>query len=315
MTDKELLYVKTVAEERNVTRAAEKLHIAQPSLTQCLRRIETRLEFELFERGKKGVELTEAGRVVFDAACEMLKTWDAALDRLKELRGREAGSLTVGASWYGTTLVLTRAVTAFNRRWPDVTVRLVEKNTADLLTLLRNGEIDAALTHEYPQGHPLKTTERGLTQRELFTERFCVLAHERFGLDRRARRDQFGEPEIDLAKLSDVPLIAFSAGQRIRRVADFAFSQAGVQPKVALTTYGFPSAVELVAQGAGAALLPELYARRVLASEQYKMIRRFRVPGQYAAEWTTAVCCRRSQKLPDPVKNLISILKRIDPYA
>ena len=112
MTDKELLYVKTVAEERNVTRAAEKLHIAQPSLTQCLRRIETRLEFELFERGKKGVELTEAGRVVFDAACEMLKTWDAALDRLKELRGREAGSLTVGASWYGTTLVLTRAVTA-----------------------------------------------------------------------------------------------------------------------------------------------------------------------------------------------------------
>ena len=315
MTDKELLYVKTVAEEHNVTRAAEKLHIAQPSLTQCLRRIEARLDFELFERGKKGVELTEAGRVVYDVACEMLKTWDAALDRLKELRGRETGSLTVGASWYGTTLVLTRAVTEFSRRWPDVAVRLVEKNTADLLALLRSGEIDAALTHEYPQGHPLKTIERGLILRELFTERFCVIAHERFDLDRLAKRDRSGEPELDLAALAEIPLIAFSAGQRVRRVADFALSQAGVRPKVGLTTYGFPSAVDLVAQGAGAALLPELYARRALAQEQYKMIRRFRVPGQYAAEWTLAVCCRRSQKLPDPVKNLISILKRIDPYA
>lgn len=86
MTDKELPRVKTVAEERNVARAAEKLHIARPSPTRTLRRVEQRLDRELFSRGGNGVELTEAGRVVCEAAREMLSVYDAALKRVGALR-------------------------------------------------------------------------------------------------------------------------------------------------------------------------------------------------------------------------------------
>ena len=59
MTDKELLYIKTIAEEHNITKAAEKLHVAQPSLTQCIKRIEKSLDCPLFYRKKTGLVLTD----------------------------------------------------------------------------------------------------------------------------------------------------------------------------------------------------------------------------------------------------------------
>ena len=116
MTDKELLYIKTIADEGSITRAAELLHIAQPSLTQTLQRIERQLECQLFLRRKNGVELTEAGRCLYSAACEMLRIYSAALEKLSTLRGGRA--VRVGASWYNTTLVLTAAVTEFGRCFP-----------------------------------------------------------------------------------------------------------------------------------------------------------------------------------------------------
>ncbi len=315
MTDKELLYIKTVAEKRNVTRAAEALHIAQPSLTQTLRRVEGRLGCELFSRGRNGVELTEAGRVVYEAACEVLRVYDAALKRVDSLRRQKTRALTVGASWYSTLLVLTGVVTEFSRRFPQVQVQLVEKNSDELLRLLRDGAIDAALVHEFPAGHPENKPQNDLRAISLFDERFCVACHEKYDLDGVARFLPDGTREIDLAELRDVPVVVFSSAQRVRRVADYAFSRAGVVPRASLTTYGFPSAAEMVCRGAGAVLMPELYARRIASQEAYTKIRLYRIPQTYAASWTLSVCLRKSDKQPDSVRELISMLRSARPYA
>ena len=69
MTDKELLYIKTIAEEHNITKAAEKLHVAQPSLTQCIKRIEKSLDCPLFYRKKTGLVLTDGGKLYYETAC------------------------------------------------------------------------------------------------------------------------------------------------------------------------------------------------------------------------------------------------------
>ena len=312
MTDKELLYIKTVAEERNITRAAEKLHIAQPSLTQTLQRVENRLGCRLFLRRKDGVEPTEAGRCVYDAACEMLRVYGAALERLEQMKGGRR-SVRVGASWYNTTLVLTAAVTEFGRCYPSAGVQMIEKSTAQLLDLLNAGELDLCLTHEYPAEYPSRPDAR-LSVLPLFREPFCAAAHESFGLDGHLRPVPGGPDELDMAVLSTLPAVAFSEGQRIRHITDFAFARAGIAPKIVLTTYGSPSAMEIVERGAGFALLPERYAAREIERGR-KKVRQYRLPAACAAYWTAAVCVRRAEILPDPVKTLISILKRCDPYA
>ena len=312
MTDKELLYIKTVAEERNITRAADKLHIAQPSLTQTLQRIENRLECSLFLRRKDGVTLTEAGKCLYEAACEMLRVYDLALQRIGELKGGDR-PVRAGASWYNTTLLLAVAVTEFSRRFPASDVKLIEKSTAQLLELLFAGELDLCLTHEYPDEYPSRPDAR-LAITPLFREAFCVVAHESFVLDGRVRKTPDGGNELDMTALSELPCVAFSEGQRIRHIADFVFARAHVVPKVVLTTYGFPSAMEIVERGAGFALLPELYVRREIERGR-KKVRHYPVPAACAAYWTAAVCVRRSEILPDPVKELISILKSRKPYA
>ncbi|MBR1896530.1 MAG: LysR family transcriptional regulator substrate-binding protein, partial [Pyramidobacter sp.] len=148
----------------------------------------------------------------------------------------------------------------------------------------------------------------------LFREEFCVAAHQSLGLDRHVRASAGGVPELDMSSLAGLPVVAFSEGQRIRHITDFVLARAGVKPGKAPTTYGFPSALGLAAQGAGFVLLPELYARRELG-RGYEKVRQYRLPADCAAYWTAAVCVRKAEILPDLVKTFISILKRCDPYA
>ena len=106
MTDRELLYFKTIAEVRNITKAAEKLHIAQPSLTQCLQRIEKNLDCVLFYRKKQGLELTKAGELYYQTACRTLELWDDFARKMAGLKEQNHRQLTIGASWYNTNLAL-----------------------------------------------------------------------------------------------------------------------------------------------------------------------------------------------------------------
>ena len=102
MTDKELIYIKTIADEKNLTRAAEVLHIAQPSLTQLLHRIEDRLGTVLFVRDKKGMTLTAAGQLYYAMAEEVLSCRQAFLEKLAQLKLENNQKLNISASWYNT---------------------------------------------------------------------------------------------------------------------------------------------------------------------------------------------------------------------
>ena len=93
MTDRELLYIKTIAEEHNITHAAQKLCIAQPSLTQSLQRIERSLNCSLFHRQKNGFFLTPEGELYYETACQMLTLWDNFLNQLSDRNKMNGGIL------------------------------------------------------------------------------------------------------------------------------------------------------------------------------------------------------------------------------
>ena len=178
MTDKELLYIKTIAEEHNITKAAEKLHVAQPSLTQCIKRIEKSLDCPLFYRKKTGLVLTDGGKLYYETACRILKIWDQFSEEISNRNQMNGGKLTIGASWYNTILILTRVLGTYSERYPNVDVRLVEKNSSGLAQQLEKGELDLVLVHQYPKEYPYQKEPEGksFVAVPLVQERFLLAA-------------------------------------------------------------------------------------------------------------------------------------------
>ncbi len=309
MRDKELLYIKTIAEEKNITRAAEKLHVAQPSLTQCVQRIEKELNSPLFYRQKSGLILTDAGNLYYQMACQVLEIWDSFSKQIDNMQQITKGSLTIGASWYNTILILTSFLPIYAKKYSQVEVHLQEKNSTELERLLALGEVDLILAHQYPEKLSIRKNfdSKRLVHIPLLKEPFCAVVSKKYSISSGNEREATHFPMINLEELASVPYVRFNDNQRIRHISDFLLEEAAICPPVAVSTYGFPSAFELVSQGMGFTFLPEYYIRRFVSD--ISSVRVYSLPQSYAAYWTTSICYYHSDYMPVTVVRFLEMIK------
>ncbi|MEC5342834.1 LysR family transcriptional regulator [Brenneria populi] len=140
-----LRYFVAVASTRHFTRAAEKLGISQPPLSQQIKKLEHEIGTPLFKRLTRGVEMTEAGKVLYEDARQILSLTDAAVDRARSIARGERGSFNVGfsasSSFHPTVLQLLHA---YRQRYPQVQLNPRQENTPDLIAALHNRNIDVA---------------------------------------------------------------------------------------------------------------------------------------------------------------------------
>lgn len=316
MKDRELLYIKTIAEEKNITRTAQKLHVSQPSLTQCVQRIEKELNCPLFYRQKSGLVLTDAGRLYYDAACKILDIWNDFSKEIENMQQTTTGSLSIGASWYNTLLILTNFLPSYTRQYPQVEVRLSEKNSNELERLLSVGDLDLILTHQYP---PELSTKREFESKRLhyvplLRESFCAVISRQYAPSGGSSAGEAGFPLLDMQRLADIPYVQFNDNQRIRHITDFVLAQAGLNPAVAVSTYSFPSVFQLVSSGMGFTFLPEQYVRRFVPDLSGVQI--YAIPDCYPAYWTSCVCYYQSDYMPVTVERFLELMKNAHfPYA
>lgn len=305
MTDKELIYIKTIADEKNLTRAAQVLHIAQPSLTQLLHRIEERLGAVLFVRDKKGMTLTAAGQLYYALAKEVLDRRQAFLDKLAQLKLEENQKLNISASWYNTLLILDRIIPVFREKFPQVKLTMVEKNSAESLQLLAQGNMDLVFLHRYPREYPVQESVAGGKWKleTLFRERFVVVANKAMGLPAK-------EGELVKGALEGRLFVSFTEKQRIRHIIEFVFQQARIKPRETLSTYGFISAMELASHGTGFCILPEQYVRQNIS--KYPDLVVYGIPEEYPAYWEAAVCYEKEKERNKPVKAFLSLAKHVE---
>jgi DNA-binding transcriptional LysR family regulator len=141
-----LRYFVVVAEELNFSRAATRLHMAQPPLSVAIRQLEQELGTELFERTTREVRLTEAGRVLLDGARRTLAEADRAVAAAKRAGAGELGQLKVGFSWSARFEALPALGKAFTARHPDVQLLTQEMWNVDMGAALRSGAIDVAVS-------------------------------------------------------------------------------------------------------------------------------------------------------------------------
>jgi DNA-binding transcriptional LysR family regulator len=238
-------YFLAVAEERHFTRAAAKVGIGQPPLSQQIKDLEREVGAALFHRLAHGAELTEAGKAFLTAVKEMPLIAERATAAARRAARGETGSLRVGFTASATfNVVVPSTIRAFRRAYPDIDLTLEEANTAPLITRLREGTLDTAFLRPGAAG----TDE--LQVRRLSEEPMVV------ALPKRHHAAAF--EQIDLSLLKDDPFLLFpreTAPTLYDTVVD-ACRKAGFEPIIGQLVPHVASIVNLVAAELGVSIVP-----------------------------------------------------------
>lgn len=139
-----------VARHGNITSAAKSLYVTQPTITHCIRKLESELHCTLFTRSQKGVTLTPEGAILYEhvrAACETL--WEGE-KKLAALRTLSAGEVRIGASETTLRHFLIPYLQKFRSLYPNIRLKMANSNTPDMIQDLKNGAIDLAILVTYP---------------------------------------------------------------------------------------------------------------------------------------------------------------------
>ncbi|HEX4865897.1 MAG TPA: LysR substrate-binding domain-containing protein, partial [Acidimicrobiales bacterium] len=197
----QLRYMVTVAEEHRFTRAAARLHVAQPSVSSAISALEQELGAPLFHRERNEVTLTGAGEVFLPWARQVLADCEAGADAVRDLLGLRRGSLALGSTPSLTTNLLPPVIAAFHASHPGLDLTLHEAGSQDLVDRLEKGEMDLAVVI-LPVNRPwVQTTE---------------LKHEELVLAVNDSHDLAGRRSIRVADLEHTPLVMFKDGYDLR---------------------------------------------------------------------------------------------------
>ena len=241
----QLAYFESVSRHLHFTRAAEELNVAQPSVSQQIRKLETELGAPLFHRMKRHVTLTEAGETFLPHARAVLQRVDEARLEVQELSGLRRGTLAVGAPPSVGTHLLPRALAAFSSRHPGIALAFREAGSRTLLGLLEQGELDMAVVIQ-PIRHP------ALETRPLLEEELLLAVPRRHPL-------ASGQRRVRLAQLREEPFVLLREGAYdLRDQTLAACRRSGFDPVVALDGGEMDSMLRFVAAGIGVAILPEM---------------------------------------------------------
>ena len=243
-----LRYFIAVAEERHITRAAERLGIQQPPLSQRIKAIERELDVQLFRRKPRGVELTEAGRAFLDNARALLAHFDHTFETTRRTARGEQGRISVGATPTSPFHpFVPRVVRAFRESYPQVFLRLEERLGPELVEQLRNEHIDVAFIRT-PVADP-----EGLVVHSLIEEPILVALPSGHAL----ARSGSGASAVSLQRLARETFILYGPpGTAFYDLTMAACRAAGFNPRVGQETPRMTSSLNLVAVGLGICLVP-----------------------------------------------------------
>jgi LysR family transcriptional activator of glutamate synthase operon len=246
---RQLRYLVALADEGNFTRAAEREHIAQPALSQQIRRLEEELGLPLVERTTRHVALSPAGVLLVGRARRILSEVEAARAELERLTGLQTGHVSVGAMHTMGPVDISLGLALFHQRHPGVELTVREQSSEELAEMLRVDELDLAF---------LSVTERieshGLELRQLVLEELVVVLAPDHPLA--------GRSEIRMAELASEQFISYREGARLRELLTGAARHAGFEPDIKLESNESRRIIRLVEHGLGVAILPRSDADR-----------------------------------------------------
>ncbi|WP_327069834.1 LysR family transcriptional regulator [Kitasatospora sp. NBC_01250] len=254
ITSRQLEYVRAVARELHFTRAAQVLGIAQPALSQQIRKLERQLGVVLFERSNHRVELTAAGAALLAGAERILADLATVEQELRGWADGTLGRIRLGCL-PGLTSRLARVLREFGAACPGVEVELRELTTAEMTLALRAGQLDAAIVAR--RTDTTETDGDGLVHRSLGIEPLVLISAAPVGAGAGAAPV---EPPVPLGTLHGTDLVGYPVGSTVREIVLSALTLAGATPRFRFETRDPAAARALAAFGVAAAIVPRAVA-------------------------------------------------------
>lgn len=243
MEIRQLRYLVALADEQQFTRAAAREHVAQPALSQQIRRLEDELGLRLVERTTRHMTITDAGELLVARARRILAELDAANAEILALKGLHSGHVRVGTMHTMGPIDVSLVLAIFHERYRDIELTVREQSSEELGDMLRDDELDLAF---------LSVTERmesrGLGLHQLLLEELVVLLPVEHPLASRKG--------LRIGELVSEEFISFREGARLRELLFTAARGAGFEPNVKLESNESARIRRLVSRGMGVAILP-----------------------------------------------------------
>ncbi len=244
----QLRYFCAVARNGTFTRASEAEHVAQPSLSQQILKLEAELGSRLFDRLPRSARLTVFGRAFLPRAERILRELGDAKTQMLEMAGEEKGDVVLGVIPTIGAYLLPRVLSGFSRRYPHVTVKVTEDITAALLERLHQGSVDLAIVAAPVAGDEISCVQ-------LFEECFYAVVP--------AGHPQANQKKIKLADLKNEPFLLLKEGHCFRDSMISACRESKVRPNVVFESGQFATILAMVSAGMGVSAVPAMAAQKV----------------------------------------------------
>ena len=241
-------HFNVLAETLNFSRAAQRLHIAQPALSVSIQKLETELSTKLFERTSSGVSLTASGQAALVEARRLLHHGEQMVRSARDAAAGTGGKLRVGFVGSAIYRLIPCLVAAFRHQYPDVELVLKEATSTRILEMLHVEALDIGIVRT-----PLLQPNTLLhTVHTLQRDRLLAVLPQSHRLAR--------QPALQLHELADEPFVMYSASDAsgLQAPAITACESAGFLPRIAQEAIQVPTVIALVESGLGVALVPEV---------------------------------------------------------
>ncbi|MCZ4098827.1 LysR family transcriptional regulator [Streptomyces sp. H39-C1] len=246
----QLQYFAAVADLRHFTRAAESVHVAQPSLSQQIRALERELGAELFHRARGHITLTDAGEVLLPLARRILADAETARREVQEVAHLQRGRVRLGAPPSLCASLVPDVLKDFHRRYPGVDLVVHEDGSQDLVRVLAAGELDLALIIT-----PLPVQAPALATEELLREELVAVSSP-------ADPAPVRRKQLRIEDLRGRPMVMFRRGYDLREYTLAACRAAGFEPSFSVEGGEMDAVLGFVRAGLGLAVVPSMVAER-----------------------------------------------------
>ena len=300
MDFRELEYVIAIAEQQNISKAAERISIAQPCLSVFLKNLESRLGLKLFERINRKMTPTEAGKIYIETACQILTLKNQLQSTLNDMAQLRTGMLSIGSTAARTKYVMPYTVPQFKELYPGFRISLHDGTLDELEHKLRTGVLDIAL---------YTVTER---KEEFAYHRICMeeivlaMASDNPCARHAELRQGLKRPWIDIKKLSEQTFLIPPEVWRVSRVGMRLLRENGMSPDI-ISVATVESSLAIANQGAGVCFCSDMMEKHF---ESARAPLFFSV-GSPASVVEFVAVRRKSAPMTQPVRDYIRIVRSV----
>ncbi|HZG56167.1 LysR family transcriptional regulator [Paenibacillus sp.] len=294
---RQLAYAVQIYHDKNFSRAAEKLHIAQPSLSQQLAKLEKELGVTLFHRTTNAVEPTHAGELFVQKAQRILDLARQLENEMNDISNLRKGKLVVGTLPITGSHILPIVLPEFARRHPGIEISLVEDTSANLEQLTSSGAVDLSLLS-------LPIEEPTLDYRPYATEEIRLAVPATHAL-------AGAEEPVPVASLAEEAFVVLKKGQGFRQIAQDICAEAGFSPRIVFESSNIETVMSLVAAGMGVAFVPSMVA----ASKKGRYVPVFKSLVDPSPSRTLVIAERRGRYFTKAAEAFIETLMEVTPGA